>query len=52
MLKPEEAQKELERIKVESWQKSRLDALKKLPARLRKVARPLVGVGAHGGPYR
>src|SRR5262249_40414790 len=30
------------------WQKSRLEALKKLPAHLRKVARPLVGVNDDG----
>lgn len=48
MLTTEQANKELEKVKVESWQPDRLAALKKLPAPLRKVARPLVGVGDDG----
>src|SRR5690348_3639658 len=48
MIKPEQARAELEKIKLEGWQKSRLEALKKLPTHLRKVARPLVGVNDDG----
>jgi hypothetical protein len=51
MLKPEQAQKELENIKVETWQKERLAALKKLPDRLRQVARPLVGLDDEGADF-
>ena len=50
MLTSEQAQKELEKTKVATWQMDCLAAIKKLPARLGKVARPLVGVdddGAH-----
>ncbi len=48
MLKPEQAQAELEKIKVEGWQQSRLEAVQTLPPHLRKVARPLVGVDDDG----
>lgn len=48
MLKAEQAQKELQKIKVEAWQKDRLAALKKLPAHLRNVARPLIGTDLEG----
>src|SRR5215468_900434 len=51
MLKPEQAQEELKKIQVEKWQTDRLEALKKLPAHLRKVARPLVGVKDDGEDY-
>lgn len=51
MLTPEQAQKELEKIKVEAWQTHRLAALEKLPANLRSIARPLVGVNEDGGRY-
>jgi hypothetical protein len=48
MLTPEQAQKELEKIKVKTWEVSRADALKKLPEKLRKAARPLMGVEEDG----
>jgi Family of unknown function (DUF5724)/Domain of unknown function (DUF4132) len=51
MLKAEQAEEELKKIRVEKWQSSRLEALKKLPAHLRKVARPLVGVKDDGEDY-
>ncbi len=51
MLTPEQAQKELEKIKVEAWQTHRLAALEKLPANLCSIARPLVGVNEDGGRY-
>ena len=48
MLTSEQAQKELEKIKVASWQADCLAAIKKLPKHLGKVARPLVGVDEEG----
>lgn len=51
MLKPEQAQEELKKVQIEKWQPDRLEALKKLPAHLRKVARPLVGVKDDGEDY-
>ena len=51
MLKPEQAREELEKIKVEKWETGRLESLKKLPANLRKVARPLVGIEDDGESY-
>ncbi len=48
MLTPEQAQKELEKIKVETWEVSRVAALKKLPEKLREAARPLMGVEEDG----
>ncbi|PWU20002.1 MAG: hypothetical protein C5B50_04960 [Verrucomicrobia bacterium] len=51
MLKPEQAHKELEKIKVEGWHQDRLAALKKLPKTSREVARPLVGASDDGEDY-
>ncbi len=51
MLTSEQAQKELEKIKVETWQADCLAALKKLPAPLAKLARPLVGVDENGEEF-
>jgi Family of unknown function (DUF5724)/Domain of unknown function (DUF4132) len=48
MLTPEQAQKELQKIKVETWQASRVAALKKLPEKLRQAARPVMGVEEDG----
>src|SRR5262245_44221854 len=48
MLNSEQAQKELEKSKVEAWHPDRLVALKKLPPALHQVARPLVGYEEDG----
>jgi hypothetical protein len=48
MLTPEQAQKELEKIKVETWAVDRVAALKKVPEKLRIAARPLMGVEEDG----
>lgn len=49
MLPPKQAQKELEKVKVETWEIDRVAALKNLPETLRKAARPLLGVEEDGG---
>jgi hypothetical protein len=43
MLKPEQATKELEKLQDKEWVHTRLPLLKKLPATLRSLARPLLG---------
>lgn len=48
MLKPEQAELELKKVKVEVWQKNAAEALGKLPEALRKVARPLIGIDDNG----
>lgn len=48
MLTPEQAQKELEKVKVENWEVGRVAALKRLPEQLRQAARPLMGVEENG----
>src|SRR5689334_12396919 len=53
MLNSDQAEKELQKHRVEEWHKDRLAALRKLPAASRKVARPLVGINDDGDelPY-
>jgi hypothetical protein len=48
MLTPAQAQKELEKARVETWTVSRVAALKKFPEKLRKAARPLMGFEEDG----
>ena len=51
MFTGEQAQKELEKIKVATWRADCLAAIKKLPKHLNKVARPLVGVDEDGESF-
>jgi hypothetical protein len=49
MLKPEEAQKELEKLRQEDWVEVTLRNLKKLPASSRTLGRAILGDDAGGG---
>jgi hypothetical protein len=52
MLKPEDARKQLEQVEIKDWDKKRLAALGKQPARLAEIGRVLLGLSLEGKPYR
>ncbi len=47
-MKTDQAEKELQKVRVENWQQPRLASAQKLPATLRKIARTLIGTDDDG----